>query len=223
MSPSGRVSIVYTFKGDKDAGTPQGGLLFYKGNFYGTSSAGGSYACYFSYGCGTVFEISPSGHETILHVFQGAWTDGALPQAGLVALNGVLYGTTLSGGSMNCGLTYYLPCGTVFAVTLSGHEKIIHNFAGGTDGAYPNQLTVVGGTLYGTTEIGGAGCNDGFGCGTVFALTPSGQETIVHSFAGTPEDGDDPTSAPIEAGGTLYGTTAAGGTSSDGTLYALRP
>lgn len=51
---SGQASILYAFKGGKDPGTPDGGLVWYKGDFYGTTSAGGSHVCYASYGCGTV-------------------------------------------------------------------------------------------------------------------------------------------------------------------------
>lgn len=215
MSPSGRASIVYTFEGDKDAGNPSGGLLLLKGNFYGTSSGGGSYACQFSYGCGTVFEISPSGRERILHVFTGNRKDGVLPESGLVVLDGALYGTTYSGGRYNCGLYYYLPCGTVFKVTLSGQEEVVHNFKGGMeDGAYPNGLIAVGGNLYGTTLSGGA-----YGGGTVFKLTPSGQETILYQFKGG-NDASAPSSGLIEVGGTLYGT-AGGGAHGDGTVYAV--
>ena len=203
-----------------DAGTPSGGLLMLKGHFYGTTSSGGSYRCYFSGGCGTVFEVTPAGTETILHRFRGSPNDGAIPGGRLVALNGNLYGVTFSGGKNNCGLTYYLPCGTVFAVTLSGKERIVYNFKGGADGAFPSGIIAAGGNLYGTTPNGGAGC--GLGCGTVFKMTPSGQKTILYKFAGPP-DGSVPESAPIDAGGTLYGTSEVGGTHGDGTVYAVTP
>jgi uncharacterized repeat protein (TIGR03803 family) len=221
MSPPGHVSIIYTLKGGNDAGTPDGGLVWHKGDFYGTTLAGGSHACYSSYGCGTVFKITPSGSETILHKFTGYPNDGALPD-GLVIIDGDLYGTTDSGGKYNCGLTYYLPCGTVFKLTLSGQERIIYNFKGVSshDGSFPNQLVAVGGNLYGTTQGGGEGGT--CGCGTVFKLTPSGQETILYSFKGG-DDGSVPGSALIDVGSTLYGTTGVGGTHGDGTVFAVVP
>jgi uncharacterized repeat protein (TIGR03803 family) len=225
ISPSGRISTVYTFKGGKEGGTPGGGVVLFKGNFYGTTSAGG-HACYpYSYGCGTVFTMTPSGRQTILDAFKGRWNDGATPGSGLVVLNGALYGTTDVGGKYNCAL--YGPgygCGTVFKVTLSGREQIIHNFKGGLgDGAFPNQLIAVGGNLYGTTEGGGHGGSAcGTGCGTVFKLTPSGQETILYRFQGG-NDGAVPSAGLIELNATLYGTTGVGGTHGDGTVYAVTP
>lgn len=223
MSPSGHVSIIYTFKGGKDPGTPEGGLVWYKGDFYGTTSAGGSNACYSSYGCGTVFKITPSGNETTLHKFTGYPNDGALPN-GLAIIDGVLYGTTEDGGKNNCGLTYYLHCGTVFELTLSGQERIIYNFKGGTDGESPIGLVAVGGDLYGTTQSGGNGGSHCYfpGCGSVFELTPSGQETILYRFKGG-DDGAVPSSGLNDVGGSLYGTTAGGGTHGDGTVFSLIP
>jgi uncharacterized repeat protein (TIGR03803 family) len=223
MSPSGHVSIIYTFKGGKDAGSPDGGLVWYKGAFYGTTLAGGSHACYSSYGCGTVFKITPSGSETTLHKFTGYPNDGALPD-GLAIIDGVLYGTTDDGGKYNCGLTYYVHCGTVFTLTLSGRERVIYNFKGEKDGESPNGLVAVGGNLYGTTQSGG---NEGSscyfpGCGTVFELTPSGQETILYSFKGG-RDGSLPSSPLIDVDGTLYGTTSVGGAKGDGTVFAVTP
>ena len=223
MSPSGRVSIIYTFKGGKDPGTPDGGLVLYKGDFYGTTSAGGSNGCYSSYGCGTVFKMTPSGSETTIHKFTGYPNDGALPN-GLAIIGGVLYGTTEDGGKNNCGLTYYLHCGTVFELTLSGQERIIYNFKGETDGESPNGLVAVGGNLYGTTQSGGNQNGDCYfpGCGTVFELTPSGQETILYHFKGG-DDGAAPGSGLNDVGGSLYGTTSAGGTHGDGTVFSVTP
>jgi uncharacterized repeat protein (TIGR03803 family) len=222
MSPSGHVSIIYSFKGGKDPGTPVGGLVRYKGDFYGTTSHGGSDACYFSYGCGTVFKITPSGTETTIHKFTGYPNDGALPN-GLAFIDGVLYGTTEAGGKNNCGLTYYFHCGTVFELTLSGQERIIYNFKGGVDGESPNGLIAVGGNLYGTTQSGGNESDCYFpGCGTVFEITPSGQETILYRFKGG-DDGVAPGSGLNDAGGSLYGTTGAGGTHGDGTVFSVTP
>lgn len=221
MTSSNHVSNVYAFRGGTDGGTPEGGLVFFGGTFYGTTSGGGSYACYFTGGCGTVFEVSPSGIESILHRFTGSPTDGALPESGLVVLNGALYGTTFSGGKYNCGFSYYLSCGTVFEVTTSGHERIVYNFRG-EDGAFPNGLMALDGDLYGTTQNGGGGCKIFPGCGTVFKMTPSGQETVLYGFKGG-GDGVNPGSSPIEADGTLRGTTIAGGHFGYGTVYALTP
>jgi uncharacterized repeat protein (TIGR03803 family) len=78
------------------------------------------------------------------------------------------------------------------------------------------------GTLYGTTQGGGTGCQ-GAGCGTIFALDPStATETVIYSFDGYPLDGDSPDGL-LRVKGTLYGTTGAGGASSDGTVFAFEP
>lgn len=220
-SRSGHVSVVYTFKGGKDGGIPQGGLLLYNGDFYGTTSNGGSSACYFSYGCGTVFRLTPAGALTILHRFKGSSKDGALPSTGLVMRNGKLYGTTFTGGSTNCGLTYYLPCGTVFEVSLSGKERIVHNFTSDPDGQFPNGLIAVGGDLYGTTGSGGAPCPYAPGCGIVYKLTPSGDETILYTFKGTPDAGA-PTGL-LDVKGRLYGASQDGGAHNDGSVYSIAP
>jgi uncharacterized repeat protein (TIGR03803 family) len=212
---SGGLSVVYRFKGGPDGGTPLGWLVAFKGAIYGTTSAGG-HSCQFDYGCGTVFRVTPSGGETILHAFTGKWKDGAVPTSGLVVLDGTFYGTTTSGGSHNCGLTYYLPCGTAFKVTRSGKEQVIYDFKGGSDGAFPNGLIAVDGELYGTTRNGGATC----GCGTVFSLTTSGSETILYQFKGG-ADAAVPYSGLINVGRTLYGTTIFGGSHNNGTVYAI--
>jgi uncharacterized repeat protein (TIGR03803 family) len=216
LSSSGNEQLVYEFKGGNNGATPSGGLVPFKGNFYGTTSAGGHSCYYFGPGCGTVFRVTLSGGETILHAFRGSWHDGAVPTTGVAVLDGIFYGTTASGGSHNCGLTYYLPCGTVFKITPSGEEQIIYNFKGGTDGADPNGLIAVNGTLYGTTQNGGSTC----GCGTVFSLTPSGGETILYRFRGG-SDAAFPRSGLVDVAGTLYGTTLFGGSHDDGAVYAI--
>jgi uncharacterized repeat protein (TIGR03803 family) len=100
----------------------------------------------------------------VLHSF-GNGTDGSKPSAGLIDVQGTLYGTTRSGGgSPSCTSG----CGTVFSVTTGGTENVLHSFGDGTDGAQPFAgLVDVKGTLYGTTAQGGT-----YGYGTVFALTP---------------------------------------------------
>lgn len=215
MNRAGKVNIVYTFKGGKSGGTPQGGLIAFKGNLYGTTSGGGGTSCYFNDGCGTAFKIAPSGTETVLHDFGRTPYDGAVPETGLISLNGAFYGTTLSGGANDCAL-YGSPygCGTVFRLTPSGREKIIYSFQG-SDGYFPNGLIGVGGKLYGTTQGRGF-----YKCGTVFELTTSAQETTLYQFKGG-TDGCGPSSGLTDVNGTLYGTTEGGGAYGYGTVFAL--
>ena len=154
------------FKGGKDGENPVSRLITLNGKLHGTTSLGGG-ACS-SYGCGTIFAFDPaSGAETVLYRFKGG-RDGQYPRAGLLAVNGTLYGTTYESG----GCYDYAICGTLFGYDLSsGDEKAVHRFKGGRDGTgLAADLTAVNGVIYGTT--GGGGENPGCkGCGTIFSLT----------------------------------------------------
>jgi uncharacterized repeat protein (TIGR03803 family) len=121
----------------------------------------------------------------------GSGTDpGSYPAAGLAYVNGTLYGTTVHGGSSN-PQSPNLGLGTVFAVSKSGTERVLHSFTGRPDGAYPYAgLISVNGTLYGTTSGGGAN-----GYGTVFAVSTSGAERVLYSFKGG-TDGANPQAGP---------------------------
>jgi uncharacterized repeat protein (TIGR03803 family) len=177
------------------------------GNLYGTARAGGaSINC--PGGCGIVFKLSKSGNETVLHSFAGPPTDGEGPEGGLMMdTAGNLYGTTLGGGAYGGG--------TAFKIDTSGNETVLYSFnAYATDGRgpYAGLIMDTAGNLYGTTELGGASSNCTFGCGTVFKLDASGNETLLYSFAGPPNDGATPTAGLImDKAGNLYGTTAYGG------------
>jgi uncharacterized repeat protein (TIGR03803 family) len=126
----------------------------------------------------------------------------------------------------------------IFAVTLwvtsswaatNWNAKVLHNFGSGSDGQYP-QSGLIGdaaGNLYGTTTYGGTYSCGEPNCGTVFELTPIAgggwTETVLHSF-GSATDGYNPYSGVIlDAAGNLYGTTAGGGTHSQGTVFKLSP
>ena len=226
LSPNGSggwtETVLYKFSGGSDGGIPVAGLIFdQNGNLYGTTSVGGSSCPRLPYGCGTVFELtSNSGGgwtESVLYSFKGR-PDGASPSTALIFdQSGNLYGTTVEGG-IPCPVSYY-GCGTVFELTpYTGGgwtETIIYNFSGGTDGAFPLSDLIFDqvGSLYGTTEFGGQSCS-GFGCGTVFQLTPSitgWTETVLYRFAAG-SDGDTPTAGVrFDKAGNLYGTTSQGG------------
>lgn len=203
--------------------SPQGGMVFdTKGNLYGTTEGGGAY------GFGTVYKLTTNGTETVLHNFAGQPNDGEYPNGGLVFdVQGNLYGTTWQGGSsMNCPRG----CGTVFKLSTDGTETILHAFAGPNDGSNPFGSVVLDdyGNLYGTTLYGGSG-GDIYGYGAVYKLTPSGTETVLYSFTGSPNDGESPWAGLVlDAQGNLYGTTNSGGTSTNcaggcGTVFKLTP
>jgi uncharacterized repeat protein (TIGR03803 family) len=216
--------VLYSFKGGTgDGDYPEAGLLKINGTLYGTTAGGGAYGN----GEGTVFAITPSGTETVLHSFGGSG-DGEDPEAGLINVNGTLYGTTQVGGSGSCSSSGPSGCGTVFSITPSGKETVLHSFGTGSgDGEYPIAgLINVNGTLYGTTSSGGAYCSSsGYHCGTVFAITTFGKETVLHSFPTGSGDGEQPRAGLINVKGKLYGTTADGGAGCDsygcGTVFKI--
>src|SRR5215472_7440590 len=137
--------ILHSFSaGPSDGGNPLAGLIADRsGNFYGTTSDGGSSDN------GTVFKITSSGQETILWSFGGN-PDGQNPSASLVFdSSGDLYGTTSRGGANGLG--------TVFKIGSTGGETVLYSFTGGTDGGEPKSSLVLDndGNLYGTTTSGG--------------------------------------------------------------------
>jgi uncharacterized repeat protein (TIGR03803 family) len=228
-------SVLYQFKGNGiDGINPLGGLVFDPaGNLYGTV---------FSLGPnngGSVFELTPSPHGvwnfSLLYAFDGSSgsKDGIGPEAGLILDDlGNVYGTTVYGGSSSSG--EFNGYGTVFELTpeLQGSwkETILYNFAGGNDGAEPESSLVLdsSGKLYGTTFGGGTpntrACN-GFGCGTVFRLTPGIGGQWTENLFRFPIDGSlglQPT-APVflDAAGRVYGTTPAGGQTNSGVMFRI--
>src|SRR5712691_5197054 len=220
VNSAGHETILHTFKGP-DGSAPWAGLVRDAGgNLYGTTAYGGAF------NFGTVFKITRAGKGRVLYSFTGP-PDGGTPFAGLILdSEGNLHGTTLFGGTGNCTASGgQKGCGTVFTLTATGAESVLYSFAGGADGAYPGTPLVrdSSGNLYGATEEGGeANCSDfsSMGCGTVFVISPAGAETVLHSFAGYPTDGERPLGV-ILVGGNLYGTTEMGGTYSGGTVFEV--
>ena len=219
LSTSGMERTLHSF-GDpyrSDGQIPAAALIEFKGALYGTTYEGGVYRR--GSGCGepcpgdgTVFRITADGKERVLHSF-GNGSDGVTPDAGLIDVNGTLYGTTPQGGKYGHG--------TVFSITTGGQERVLYSFGSRTgDGAVPEAALIhVGGTLYGTTGGGGA-----YGIyGTVFSVSTTGAgERVLHSF-GAGQDGENPHSGLLNVNGTLYGTTLSGGSYSKGTIFALTP
>lgn len=213
----GQETVLHRFAGypNGDGLWPWAPLIDIKGVLYGTTTAGGMVLYGKAHeGAGTVFSISPSGNENVLYSFRG-YGNGSNPMAGLVNVNGTLFGTTTNGGDYSCG--------TVFRIEKNGAQKVIHSFGNVPDGCYPYAgLINVNGTLYGTTGHGGGYYEGRNGGGTVFSITQSGQETVLHSF-GYGADGSDPLAGLTNLKGTLYGTTSAGGAHNYGTVFAIKP
>ncbi len=162
---------------------------------------------------------SPAAHaqsytEQTLYSFNKAGSDGFASTASLIEVNGLLYGTTQSGGAQNDG--------TVFSIDPTTHaEKVIYSFTNNSDGAHPAvSLTDVNGTLYGTTLSGGTG-----GGGTVFSINSNGTGFQTLYGFGTSGNSDAywPESGLVEINGLLYGTSFFGGVSGDGTVFSIDP
>jgi uncharacterized repeat protein (TIGR03803 family) len=212
ITRAGKEKVLYSFPFSANAGSqPWAGLIDVNGTLYGTTYQGGDDSCG-SGGCGSVFSITPAGSEKLLYSFGTKGGDGLNPHAPLFNVDGVLYGTTYQGGQYKRG--------TVFAVTLSGREHVVYSFgkSGFFDGSYPTSgLVSLNGRLYGTTTDGGA-AGEG---GTVFGVTTSGSEKIVHSFEG--KDGSGPAAGLTLVKNILYGTTVVGGAVNAGTVFSVTP
>jgi uncharacterized repeat protein (TIGR03803 family) len=227
ITTSGTERVVHSFGGRNDGLDQVAPLIEMQGVLYGTTAYGGDRRG----SAGTVFSVTPSGREKVLFTFTFAKANnGSVPSAGLLNVGGRLYGTTIYGGARG---EYYgcAGCGTVFRITPRGKERVLFSFGNGPEGANPGAALIdAGGTLYGTTESGGSyksKCNHYGNCGTVFSVTPSGQEKVLYSF-GNGAYGADPRAALIDVGGTLYGTTPTGGAHSKsengcGTVFSITP
>jgi uncharacterized repeat protein (TIGR03803 family) len=220
-------TVLYTFSGGDDGGTPVGGLIMDSaGNLYGTTSSGGPTSNFCLQGCGVVFRLQRGSNgnwtEKVLHSFcVGGCLDGAFP-TGLTSYAGNLYCTTSQVGRYNGGTVVQL------IPNLKGGwtGKLLYSFGKGSDGVSPNPGLVfdAAGNLYGTANGGGR-----YHLGTVFRLSPgiNGQwtETTLHAFCSATNclDGASPSAGLImDAAGRLYGTAAWGGTAQDGTVFMLK-
>ena len=195
-------NVLYSFTGGSDGSAPAADLILSGSTLYGTTSEGGPDED------GAIFSIGTSGSNfDVLHTFTGTTNDGANPLGALTLDNGVLYGSTESGGADGLG--------TVFSINASGSGfQLLYSF---DDGAFPvGNLTLVGSTLYGTTSFGFGNSDSG---GTVFSINTSGtgfstlhEFTVDYPYAGLTLDD-----------GLLYGTTSEGGTDSDGSVFSINP
>ena len=227
QQPQWTEKVLWNFDGVDGEGPSAGLIVDGQGNFYGTTSAGGTIQ-------GTAFELSPprgkqaGWREKVLWNFSGPG-DGRIPVAALLADRwGNLYGTTVAGPDSSNG-------GTVFELNPprapqgQWSEKILWSFPASGNGLFPFAgpegalLVDRWGDLYGTTSAGGA--ND---LGTAFALNPpsvrAGQwsERVLWNFSGAIDDAANPAAGLIaDYWGNLYGNSAGGGAYNRGTVFKL--
>jgi uncharacterized repeat protein (TIGR03803 family) len=202
-------NTIFSFPGGSGGDYPVAGVIQDSaGNFYGIAANGGDD------NVGVAYEVSATGAETVLHSFSGG-SDGEYPYSPLLRdKKGDLYGATNSGGAHGDGVVY--------EINAAGKESILYSFAGGTsDGCNPYQGLIMDkqNNLYGTAYGCGAA-----GFGAIFRLTPSGKETLLHSFGGGAKDGADPSfygRLLMDKKGDLYGVTQEGGAANDGALFRL--
>lgn len=208
VTPSGEETPLYSFRPSfntlptsgarMDGANPYTSLTMdSSGNLYGTTSIGGAY------GFGAVFKVDPSGKETVLYSFGGYPGDGLSPFSGLERdAQGTLYGTTYAGGSHGVG--------TVFKLTAGGQESVLYSFQANGDGTGPiGNLAMDGqGNLYGTTFFTNYYT---IGYGVVFKVTPTGTQTVLHTFSDRSDGGYPLSGVIIDADGNLYGTASRGG------------
>jgi uncharacterized repeat protein (TIGR03803 family) len=253
LTQGGKLTTLYSFcsqSGCADGEYPVAGLVqATNGSFYGTTESGGANdaaGCNYAnqVGCGTVFEITPSGKLTTLYSFcsQSGCADGEFPTGPLVqGADGNLYGTTYTGSP---GTPLASDWGSIFKITKSGKLNTIYTFV--CSGSLSNLdcpngqglpgglVQAADGSFYGTTSAGGAddSCvvevGSIFGCGTIFNVTTSGTLTTLYSFCAQNgcADGELPFAGLLEGtDGNFYGTTFSGfpGMPSYGTVFKITP
>lgn len=204
-------TLLHSFGSGTDGSVPVSGVIFdAQGNMYGSTSAGGTG------GYGTIYEVSPTGQETILWNFQ-AQSDGMTPYAGLqLDASGNLYGAATNGG-VNGG-------GTIFELSQSNGSwnlTPIYSTPGwGVSGPYRTPYLDANGNIFGTTH-----CDGAYSAGSIYELTRSGSTwnyTALHDFTGG-SDGAYVFAPPVfDSKGNIYGTTQVGG-SGYGVVWEVSP
>jgi uncharacterized repeat protein (TIGR03803 family) len=209
ITRAGKEKVLYSFPYSGNGGAqPFASLVAVNGTLYGTTYQGGDISCG-SGGCGTVFSVTTSGTEKLLYSFGTQTNDGEYPEAGLLDLDGTLYGTTTQGGKYKRG--------TVFMISSAGKERVLYSFGTNpSDGTEPSCVLIYAkGALYGTTQHGPGEIY----AGTVFSITKFGRERLVYDF--DKGEGSQPIAGLINVKGVLYGTTLMGGVKNVGTVFSL--
>jgi len=218
LAPSGggwKESVIYNFTGGTDGAQPWSGVVLdAAGNLYGTTRYGGGSNSCGTTGCGTAYELTPSGSgwtESVLYAFQGTAYDGAYPFAGLVFdQSGNLYGATSGRGSTIFQLSQANGAWTfnllyILDAETGPEDSLAIDGSGNLYGAIPN--------LHGDS-------------GKIFELNPGSGGwtfTVVYAFRST-GDGETPIGTPVlDASGNIYGTASDIGSGDYGTVWEITP
>lgn len=199
----GTYHVIHFFTGGSDGSHPSGGLVQgASGDIFGMASGG-------SYNDGVVYEIDPTGNESIVHAFNGSDGNNNDPGASLIADgSGNIYGVTGAGGTSNAGV--------VFKIDAFGQYSLVYNFKGSEfgDGAIPSSIVRDSvGDLFGVTLRGGSADK-----GTIFKIDSQGNESILHSFKQGHVFSPTP-NLVLAADGDLYVTALLGGQHGAGGVY----
>jgi len=211
IDPRGHESLLHTFTGyPADGANPNEGVT--------RDSAGRLYGLTLTFQL-ALYELQPSAtvcaavlcpwNESLFYNIPGGGGYGGFPTGiPVVDAQGNVYATSESGGSGASGF--------VFKVDAQGQFTVIYNFnsQGGSDGFLPTgPLLLLDGSLYGTTDVGGAGH------GTVYKIDANGNESVLYSFTAGSNGGEPQTGVIADEQGNLYGTTLQGGAMSDNCPY----
>jgi len=225
------IQLIYSFT--NGPANPSSGLTQgLDGNFYGTTSGGGT-GDGSSYNAGTggygsVYKMTPEGVISLLASF--GFTNGFNPSGVTFGADGDLYGTTESGGAYGKG--------TLFRLSADGAMTTLHSFGKWSGNGipaepiYPGNTLTLGpdGNLYGTASGGGGGGLGGGGNGTIFRVSTNGTLTTLYAFGSlfsttngysTNFDGAYPGPLTLGADGNFYGTTQQGGSAGSGTVFRM--
>jgi uncharacterized repeat protein (TIGR03803 family) len=145
--------------------------------------------------------------DAFTELFAFHFTDGCCADSGMMlASDGNFYGNAFGGGSANLG--------ALFKVSSNGTYTVLHNFAGGSDGAYPlgAPIQASDGNFYGTTIGDSSGS-------TIYKYTLSGSLRTIYQFDGS--NGQHVRASIQGADGNLYGTATAGGSKNCGTIFKM--
>ncbi len=198
---------LYSFSNFYFSANPSALTLCSDGALYGVAAGGAN-------GDGALFKIDASGTTvTTVYSFNYIGNAGYSPiKAVIEGLDGALYGVNYSGGLFGGG--------TVYKIAKDGTGYVdIHSFGSAGDGSTPfsSLIQTSDGSLYGTTNQGGASGN-----GTVFKLNSDGTNySVLHSFGVAAGDGLSPNGIIKGSDGAIYGTTGSGGANFGGTVFKI--
>ena len=218
------ITVLHSFSAlnngaNQDGANPASGIAMSGNVLYGDTGMGGAK------GVGTAYSIAPDGSNfRAFHSFTNA-PDAANPQGDLLPAGNSFFGASFGGGTSGAG--------TVFLALTNGSISRILNFAAvnsdaatNLTGASPDATVTVsasGTVLFGSATAGGIYAN-----GTIFSVPTNGAtSSVLHTFTsldsntGTNVDGAAPLGRLVLSDGTLYGTTAAGGTGGNGTIFSV--